>query len=1091
MALNIERMYQHLRSFDFANLFVKELDWSSPVNTRPTSIDSEHTRLEIARLSGIPVFEINTGNGGIPDAQTRDALYKELIPLFRESLLIFLDKERTQSFWYWRKHGGGVSYKREYVHLKGQPEDLFFNKLDSIISDLLAPQEAKYQREKAGLLQQPVSTAIVEAFDEQRVQFMQQIEGIEKERDRILYAMILLCRLMFLYFLQRRGFLKKDCETFLELYLETNARKQKNYYREFLLPLFDSLSTPVSARTKDVPKNGDVVPYLNGGMFSPHRIELDHPAIQIQNEAFSQVFTFFSQYDWQVVDISTRSKKEITPDILGDIFEMYFNKQSQSGAYATPSEITEYFCKQTIQQSILDKMEQKKRPLQQASFLSFQAFLEHLDNVSAEECRYLLFEVLPDLSILDPACGSGTFLLAALNMLLLVYSKLISKIADFHDDQLNAWVSALYTDHSDRMYALKKIIITKNLYGVDIFDEAVELTRLRLYLALISSLADTKNLEPLPDIDFNLFAGNSLVGLLRLDDVKSTSPGLVSSDEETFFVESFRDYNELATTYRESPMYSDDLYFHRADIQKVGLAQKQTVVLDRLNHVLLEQFHLWGRRLYGQTEQQATIADIEHLQPFHWCYYFDQIMYERKGFDIIMTSPQWDVPKDEAPLTFYYQPRFYEFVPQYTHQGSLRKNRVRKNLISPHKLFVEQCYNLLRNDGYCSMIVPSSICTDESAGELRQLLFIHTRITGLFSFENSREILPGVDPRFEFTLLSFEKGQSTETFPSAFSRRILEDLEHFPARNAVIMSVDFIRRFSPDALALGKFRGQRDVSISEKMTVFPSLRETVYHTRNLKVSSGVSLSSMHRLMLTTPKEGTLPVYEGKMIHQFTHLAAPPRYWIDSESLVQEEQRRFSPMESAVKQWQQSEGHGYHLVFRSISSRTNSRTMMATILPPRTFINNTLNFVSSPLNPEELLFLTALFNSFIIDFAVRLRVATRLSISLIYQIPIPHLTRQDAYFKEIVARAARLICTTEDFKALWEGAMRESWSPALAAENQVERNRLCAELDGLAAQVYRITEDDFAYILRSFPLISAPTKIAAQNAYRDMKRGLFS
>ena len=78
MSLNIKQMYRCVRNFDFANLFIKELCWSPPVNTRMTAIDNRHTRLEIARLSDVPVFEIYTTNGKIPDAQIRDALYKNL-----------------------------------------------------------------------------------------------------------------------------------------------------------------------------------------------------------------------------------------------------------------------------------------------------------------------------------------------------------------------------------------------------------------------------------------------------------------------------------------------------------------------------------------------------------------------------------------------------------------------------------------------------------------------------------------------------------------------------------------------------------------------------------------------------------------------------------------------------------------------------------------------------------------------------------------------------------------------------------------------------------------------------------------------------
>src|SRR5207245_5027636 len=130
-----------------------------------------------------------------------------------------------------------VSFKREYSYAKGQPADLFFNKLDTMVSDLLSFQEKKDQKERADL--GLVSNSIVEAFDAQRLSFTQLIGGIDDEQDRMLYAMILLSRLIFLHFLQRRGFLDNGCKTYLESHIESNI--DESYYRQFLLPLFDGL----------------------------------------------------------------------------------------------------------------------------------------------------------------------------------------------------------------------------------------------------------------------------------------------------------------------------------------------------------------------------------------------------------------------------------------------------------------------------------------------------------------------------------------------------------------------------------------------------------------------------------------------------------------------------------------------------------------------------------------------------------------------------------------------------------------------------------------------------------------------------------
>jgi 23S rRNA G2445 N2-methylase RlmL len=121
--------------------------------------------------------------------------------------------------------------------------------------------------------------------------------------------------------------------------------------------------------------------------------------------------------------------------------------------------------------------------------------------------------VLSQLSLLDPACGSGAFLVAALKTLVNLYSALLGQIrVKFqHDDKLQEWLREV-SKHRSEAYYIRRRIITDNLYGVDLMPEAVEIAKLRLFLALVATARTVDELEPLPNIDFNLLAGNSLVG---------------------------------------------------------------------------------------------------------------------------------------------------------------------------------------------------------------------------------------------------------------------------------------------------------------------------------------------------------------------------------------------------------------------------------------------------------------------------------------------------------------------------------------------------------------------------------------------------
>ncbi len=457
LSLNIEQMYYYLRNFDFASLFVKELHWSEPMTKKPIPIDERHTRIEIARVAGSPVFEISTIDGQFPNAQERNTLSRELSLLFRESILIFIDKERTQSIWYWMKHEGNTYYKRKYLYTKGEPEDLFLSKITIIVSDLIASKEKRERSETYA--RQKLSAEFLRGFHEQHHQLMDSINGIANEQDRSLYTMILLSRLIFLYFLERRGFLNNGHRTYLEDHLQESTAD--NYYHQFLrLLFFEALAKPKKARCHDIGNLLGKVPYLSEEMFGPCAIELRYPDIQVPDSAFKMLFSFFSGYNWQIVDLPFGDEKEITPNILGNIFEVSFNQISTKYASYTPVEVTDYLCRQTIEQIILEKVNQH---LKQGSFSSIEDMLANLD---APLCHLLLMEVLPSLSILDPACETGTFLVGALNSLIVIYSRVMSRMNDLKDPLLSQWLKEICLSHTNLIYYLKKTILTNSLFGV-------------------------------------------------------------------------------------------------------------------------------------------------------------------------------------------------------------------------------------------------------------------------------------------------------------------------------------------------------------------------------------------------------------------------------------------------------------------------------------------------------------------------------------------------------------------------------------------------------------------------------------------------
>jgi hypothetical protein len=140
-----------------------------------------------------------------------------------------------------------------------------------------------------------------------------------------------------------------------------------------------------------------------------------------------------------------------------------------------------------------------------------------------------------------------------------------------------------------------------------------------------------------------------------------------------------------------------------------------------------------------------------------------------------------------------------------------------------------------------------------------------------------------------------------------------------------------------------------------------------------------------------------------------------------------------------------------------------------------------------MNNSSRLFVCAMMNSFVIDAWLRQSITNHVSFFFVYSVPVPRLTEQDSAFSSIVRRAAKLICITPEFDDLAQEVGLGSYKKSVS--NPTERAKLRAELDGLIAHLYGLTEEEFSHILMSFPLVPEPVKVAAQNAYRDVERGL--
>jgi hypothetical protein len=1138
MPINRERIREHLRSFEFKRL-LNASNWGQ-VNAKPAPIANlPWLQQPIAEMNGVRVYEIfpAEGQAPLPDAKQRAVIHNHIEhQQARENLLIFCDarepQQRTQSLWYWVKRDGGKKLAREHQYFKGQPGDLFLTKLDGLFIDMdelrddgTIPLVEAIGKLSAAMDVERVTKKFYSEFSALRIEFIDLIEGIEREADRFWYASVLLNRLMFVYFMQKRGFIQRNLHYLDDKLQASKGRGANLYYAEFLNALFfEGFAKPEAQRSPEAKALLGPIRYLNGGLFIRHKLEIEYPNIRIPDRAFENVLNLFGSYSWHLDDTPGADDNEINPDVLGYIFEKYIN-QKAFGAYYTRPEITQYLCERTIHAVILDRIHEH-------STRRFDDISEVLLKLDAELCRLLLFTVLPKISILDPACGSGAFLVAAMKTLLDLYAAVYGKIRFLNDLNLSAHLKEIDDRHPSLNYYVRKRVITDNLFGVDIMEEAAEIAKLRLFLVLVSSAQTVNQLEPLPNIDFNIMTGNSLIGLLTVDeqrfDDKSQMPDMFQQSKAQAYRSVLAEKNRLIDSYRHASNLTDDLQALRDRIDR-----HKADAYAALDPILLDDFRALGIR-YEQAQADGKakkrpleLADVLALNPFHWGYEFDDILAQRGGFDVIITNPPWEIFKPQAKeffaqysdlvtknkmtikefeqqqeqmlqepeiqaawleyLSSYpYVSAYYRSAPQYANQISIVSGKKAGSDINLYKLFTEQCINLLRPGGQCGIVIPSGIYTDLGTKQLRELLFSRTTITGLFGFENRKEIFEGVDSRFKFVVLTLARAGSTQAFPAAFMRHEVRELEDFPKADSLLMRVETIRRMSPDSLSIPEYKNAMDVQIAEKMSVHPLLGEDLPNTWNLKLGTEFHMTNDSDLFRTQPGPGRLPLYEGKMIHQFTHRweGAAARYWIDEQ-----EGRKRIIGARGKDVGQKLDYQTYRLGFRDIARNTDTRTMISTITP-KSFHGNKLPCVVTlgengerRIDEATQVFLCAIWNSFPLDYLIRQRVTSTLNFFYVYQLPVPRLSAGERYFDAIVERAAKLICTTPEFDDLARAVGLGGHQTGVTDE--AGRARLRADLDGMIAHLYGLTEDEFAYILSTFPLVSEAVKAAALDAYRAL------
>lgn len=766
---------------DFRALFVEELGWSKP--------DSPHLRVEVNDSTF--VLEQAAGYRGVrvwvcperPDRRTQRLIDAEVRKTSHERLVIFTDGETQE--WRWPQssdvRGSGQPRLITHQHRVGRPNPALDQRLqlvaigideDLTVVDLLRRLRCAFDADK-------VTKSFYDRFLTKHRDLVAALKGIRQESDREWYSALLMNRLMFVYFMQRKGFMDGDLNylrnrlTGVRELLGTGRFYE--FFKDFLLPLFhEGLGSPV-ARVEDSRIRaliGDV-PYINGGIFSVHPLEDANP-VSVPDEIFAEVFDLFDAYQWHLDDRPSGDPNEVNPDVLGHIFEQFINQKEQ-GAYYTKEDVTRFMTASTLLPVFLDRLqaqtginvwalvsESPDRYVWESMAHGITSDLP--DEVSREEtlgvrpawsalapethglpgetwwevahrrhehdalvrrCRegdvacvdaavtanldleslavdvidridspadvVSAWRVLTGLKVIDPTCGSGAFLFAALKVLQSLYSAVLDA-AEAHaltspDPSLRAILDEV-ADHPNQDYFVLKHATLNNLYGVDLMHEAVEIARLRLFLKLMSAVARRDQIEPLPDLDFNIKAGNVLVGALSPDEIGERSDDLISSAVVDEVVADAEKISEAFRSFRDAQEDDDHAAIKR---------HRQT-----LAHLLTEVRATVDRQYYDTGGYAGSFPTWRAThQPFHWFIEYPDVM-AAGGFDVVIGNPPY-VAKNK--LTSY---RYRGFVTD-----------ALPDIFAP---CTERATQITRSTGRFSLILPISAQFGSDFERLRTLI---------------------------------------------------------------------------------------------------------------------------------------------------------------------------------------------------------------------------------------------------------------------------------------------------------------------------------------------------------------------------------
>lgn len=577
------------------------------------------------------------------------------------------------------------------------------------------------------------------------------------------YVKKMMGRITFIYFLQRKGWMNGDYEYMQNAFKQSTL--QDNYLDAFLEPLFFGVlnTKPEERRTLFEEKKWDLslldewesVPYLNGGLFE--RDKQDEPKSKFPAEMFKELFDFYSRYNFTIDENDPEDAEVgVDPEMLGHIFENLLEDNKDKGAFYTPKEIVQYMCRQSIIQYLKthEPAEQYAEPIEQ---LINDGIVMPILQTKSVAGRFT--QLLREVKVCDPAIGSGAFPMGILYVLYHTIHYLQSHVEPHGN------FDSIQT---------KRNIIQNNIFGVDIEQGAVDIARLRFWLALV---VDANEPQPLPNLDYKITCGNSQVYRYSLDipiadvfeEYNQVGKEKAKKANTTWNKFTLDDYKKLVIDYTEEHNDKTGLKAKISDIKncfKTTLAKgdirKRQLAEQKVNDY--EAVPLFGKRRaeedpIGYAAAKNVLAKLREKEheilynkkyenSFEWRFEYPQLLDDKGafvGFDIIIANPPY-IKEGRMSKTFF-EP--YKDSPYY------------KGKMDIWYLFASNGLDLLNSNGILCFIATNNWVTSFGASKLRDKVIQETRICNIVDFG---AVMMFESASIQTMIMMFQKDKVTDDY---------------------------------------------------------------------------------------------------------------------------------------------------------------------------------------------------------------------------------------------------------------------------------------------------------------------------------------